>query len=270
MVSLKGMVKYGMVLLLPFLILAGCGGRAEDSNEGKPSSAGSGGQKPSIRAVVLVDKTGSAEAHGIPSDLSSEGLEPILDAVRRRGGEVAVGLISEVIGEEGFRPLMRIRVNPPPSPPASGSNSGENVWSDLRRQSRLSKFQDSLKARRQRVTSKMRHYRTQLDSLLATSANSKVTDIGGALRRASVFLQEPFPMDRKVQEFVLLLTDGKDTTSDGSTPSLHTKGATWVLINGVGACNYICEAGIDPVQFGSLPATSEWVVTQASPDSSPN
>lgn len=234
-------------------LLVGCHS-AQDSS---PEPTAPPDRLPMVRIAVVIDKSGSAPRNRIPP-MSPEQFKPFFDVLRERGGELAVG----VIQEDSNRPLRRLRIAPPPpSPPPLPDNI--NPY-DMERLSQYGeaekKYQGDLERRRHNLEDEILTFQDRLKSILDAAPNAKRSDIGRAVARAELFLQEPTSHPHPIRRYGVLITDGADNVT-GQIPPVES-GATYVVVNGTGVLGVLDE--LSTRSFESPPAAFDFVSRLAS------
>lgn len=125
---------------------------------------------PPVRIAVVFDRLDDGTRPSL------EILEPLVDLVRQRGGELAVGVVSR-----DERPLVRLRVEAPAPPPKTGNRIVDRRERAIR--------EATASAVNERMRQDLAQFSATLDELFALSLD------GGSpwalLRQAAVFLSEP-------------------------------------------------------------------------------
>jgi hypothetical protein len=240
------------LLLVLAALLFGC------QPEQKPAadSAAAENRPPTVRIAVVLDKSGSATRNRIPP-LRLEHFEPLLDVLRQRGGELAMGRIQE----DSNLPLERLRIDPPPPPPPPLPNNLNpfEVEKVSQHDEAQKKYERSVEQRRQTLEEDILDFRNRLQPLLDAPANAQRSDIGQAVTRTELFLQEPTRHPHTVK-YAVLITDGADNVTR-QLPPLDS-GATYVVVNGSGVLGVL--DALTPRAFESPIAAFDYVSRLAS------
>lgn len=125
---------------------------------------------PPVRIAVVIDQVGDWAAP------EAAGLDPLVELVRRRGGELAVGVVSS---EE--RPLARLRLEPPSQPRRTGNRIADR---HERRQ-----FEATAEATHEHARQTLSAFGAEVAALMALPRDGDSP--WHALRQAATFLDEP-------------------------------------------------------------------------------
>ncbi|MEM2001029.1 MAG: hypothetical protein QXT77_00085 [Candidatus Methanomethylicaceae archaeon] len=211
-----------------------------------------------MRIAILVDVSKSIERTFTPR-VGAEDLEPAINIVRDRGGELAVGLIRDFSN----LPLRRLRIDPfleaEPAEPWE-----RNPLKRAQRRAAYEKDLAAYKERRRRWESetgaKIDAFRHQLVSLLSQPADAPRTDICTALFRADLFLNEP-TWDLPVRKVIVIVSDGQENVNVNRVcPPLSDKETTMVVVTGwpdLGAL-----APFRPVRFESVSSALNYITKE--------
>jgi len=248
-------VMLAVFLIVGLLFLGGC-----SSEEGQVVQVARSQYIP-IRVVAIFDKTGSAAEHGVPI-VDSISLAPIVEYVLKNGGEVAIGTIESV----SERPLLRLRVDVPPYPPADGSQSSQNVFLAAKEkkayEKRFTSYQSLLKRWKDKNQLAMRGFWQSVRELLAMPAKESSTDVRNAVLRGNAFLSESdASWNGPTRKFAILCTDGEHNVK--SQPTIVPVASTvYILVPGI---RVGCLTSLNPIKFESLPSAIRYVITGKKP-----
>lgn len=222
-----------------------------------------------IRIAVGADKTGSTHWTRT-QQLQPDDVEPLIKLLRRSGGEIAVGLISD----DSNRSLLRLRIEVPPVEPVldvKDPQVGEVDAYELAEQKKANDQKRAefaaahdryVEARKQWEASTQRdvdHFLTSLKSLLAVDPNYRATDIWGAITRYDLYLSEDdssWGATRPIHKYLAMVSDGEDNVHAGSTGPLKS-GAKLLLVNGSASVGSL--APLNPQQFESVQAAFRYI-----------
>jgi len=205
--------------------------------------------------AVFDDKSGSVNSARI-TPIQEQDLMTLIDILRQTGGELAFGLI----GESSDRPLLRLRIPVPPTPPVK-----HDAQNPFKRAEQDSAFQDEMNdynSRREQwekdVKGRINAFMEAARPRLQQPAREKATDITSALLRAELFLNEPneaWPAETANHKFIILNSDGIATTN--RKPIEIRSGARLLLVNGSGSLG--TTGALHPLQFESKQAAFDFI-----------
>ena len=193
-----------------------------------------------VKIAVFCDKTKSTATTAV-EQATLVRFDPLIQLLSDIGGELGFGFIRE----KSASPLVRYRVEPRPPKLPPGSH---NVIAVAIAAPQLRKTEEE----RQRAEGlRLAAFRRTLEPLLLQPADSRRTDIFGALERADLFLAEPEPSWRApARKYIVLLSDGRDNVHRPAVPL--QSGARILLINGSASVGSLAPYG--PVRLESLDA----------------
>lgn len=125
---------------------------------------------PPVRIAVVIDRVGDGSAP------QAHALDPLVELVRRRGGELAVGVVSS---EE--RPLARLRLEPPAQPRRTGNRIADR---HERKQ-----FEATAEATGEQARQALSTFEAEVAALVTLPLNGDSP--WHVLRQTGVFLSEP-------------------------------------------------------------------------------
>jgi hypothetical protein len=206
-----------------------------------------------VKVAVFLDKTGSwsqTQAEG----LTVADLDPIFGLLRQVGGEVAIGLISD----RSDRGLIRLRLERPtlvaPPCPDRRGNPYEVAVRVKKYEETAKKFAADQAAWEAKADQKIKAFVEEVQPLIAQLANSRRSDVNGALQRGEAFLSEP---DSWGTRYLVLLSDCKDNVG-AARPAIASK---LIVTNGLASVPLLED--LKPVRFESVRAAILWIVAQS-------
>lgn len=251
------MIAGGGVLLMGLLFSSGCfippnseAQPIKPKEAALPVTAG-----PPVKIDVMADKTASTQRTRT-QQLQPADVDQLIDLLRLRGGDLAVGLIQD----QSNRTLLRLRVKVPPSEPEAPSQEG-NAFEVAERMEKYKadKNQAAILKRewQAEVDADVEQFRGELSALLEREPNFRRTDVWGAIWRADLFLSEsdagwPQPTHR----YLILVSDAQDNVKQPATPL--RSGAKLILVNGSASLGSI--ASLNPERFESVAAAFDYVI----------
>jgi len=256
-------VALALTLACGLLALPGCsipsrGASTESqlvaSNNG--DNGRSQGSLPPALIALFDDKSESVKSARI-SPLREEDLIALFNRLRITGGELAFGLI----GESSDRPLVRLRISPPPVKPGKPEvqNAFERAESDASFQIQEEKYQSEVRFWKEEVDRRVNAFLDVVRPRLQQRAADMRSPVNGALARAELFLNEPESVwARSPRRYIILNSDAVDTTK--SAPVMIRSGTTLVLINGSGSLGVLKSQ--NPLRFESIQAALDFIAAE--------
>jgi hypothetical protein len=210
-----------------------------------------------VKIAVFLDKTKSIDVNRV-QPVSMADLVPIMDCVRHRGGELAVGLIRD----DSNRSLERLLVPEPPESPTSPDEM-QNPFLLAERRSEYEKESRAYKLKMERwqvtVDQNMAAFQDRLALLLKSPADAGRTDVWSAVRRAELFLSEPEDCWGSTPiKYTILVTDGEDNVRRKNVEI--RSGSKILVVNGAAALG--CLENLQPVRFESVPSAVQYIVSR--------
>ncbi len=211
---------------------------------------------PSVKVVILLDKTGSSARHGVPN-ADSLAIAPLLELMTDVGGELAVGTIESV----SENPLLRIRIEVPPIAPIDSSDLMPNVFLEAKvkaaYQKEMVSYTETLAQWKRSRDPSIKAFWLTLDSMISRPADQRATDIYNAVMRANTFLLESdASWNDSPLKYAILCSDGEHNSS--SQPAIRpADGVEYLLVPGA---REGCLAALKPVRFESLPAAIRYIL----------
>jgi hypothetical protein len=168
------------------LVLSGC--RPVAPSASSTSAPAPTSKAAPIRVALFLDQSASTSWTRTP-DISTADLAAFTEVLRKGGGELAFGLVRE----RSNRGLVRCSIALPPEAPAPIPSSGNPF--DLARaraaqKPRQTAYEQQLIEWQQTADAEINRFLKEASPLLS-QRNARRTDIGGAVRRARLFLDEP-------------------------------------------------------------------------------
>lgn len=257
-----GLVIVASVTGLTVLVSSGC----EETTVGLPSEIHALATPTALSVemplalATMFDQTASANSTRTEQPNLPE-LMPLIERIKRSGGELAMGLIRD----RSNRPLLRLRIEPPPIAPNRPSNGG-NTYEVARRLDQYDadyrEFQYKYDIWQQTANERIKVFVEALRALLAQPANARRTDLFNALARADLFLSEAslgFGTTTRPLKMILLVSDGKDNVG-AKIPAMRSN-ARIIVVNGVGSLGSLERLNPPPLQFESFEAAVRFIVT---------
>ncbi len=241
------------------LATANCG----DSTSTKPASATVSVSAPvtalrPVKIAVLIDKTGSMGEARTPDPQPAD-FGQLEELLQKTGGEISVGIIRD----NSNRPLLRLRLDVPPLPPASPSKE-QNVFAEQDSleayRNRLALYKGQLTQLHSEAEEKVGIFSRGLEALIDQKADAPNTDLYGAVQRAELFLNESdITWPRPTRRYLVVVSDGMDNVR--KEPIVVRSGAKVVVINGSGSLGAL--AHLKPEPFESLESAFRFVAGDA-------
>jgi len=235
----------GLVVLIPSLVaLSGCARSSGSETSPKPHPTHTAAAKPHqpVKIAIMLDKSASSTRRRV-QQLAADDFHSLLDLLRRSGGEIAVGLISD----DSNRSLLRLRLESPPVEPVltlSEPDMGEvDVYEAAKRKKENNALRQKFAEDHARwvqakeawastAESAIKHFSEELKKLLAVKPAYLSSDIWGAVGRADLFLSEDdaATWSKPPNRYLVLITDGEHNT--GKSPVSLKSQATVLMSNG--------------------------------------
>ena len=182
-----------------------------------------------LRFVVFQDKTDSGNWNRTPQ-ISAGDLEPIVERATVCGGQVAVGLV----GADSNRPLVRLHVDAPPSPPQEPDLEGNPFFAAEALEAyekEREAYEAAAATHQRRVRSETERFLQQAGELLASAPDQMRTDVWGAVDRGAYVFGEPTDgWALSPQDVLVLITDAEDNVATERVPL--PGGVSVYLVNG--------------------------------------
>ena len=244
-----------LVLVLATLVclvtLTGCGAPPEQSVAAAPPSS----PAPPVKIVCLPDKTASTSWTRV-EQVAVEDIDPLIDLVCSRGGELAVGLIRD----SSNRGLLRLLVPQPPEAPVE-PDTHMNPFLLAEQQAAYAKklrtYEDEVKKQRTLVEEAVADFSEQLETLLAQPPDAQRTDVWGAISRGELFMAEPDDAWKGTpRKFIIAVTDGLDNVHK-QTVEIRS-GAQLLIVNSSGSLGDLSI--LKPLRFESASSAVQYLV----------
>lgn len=224
-----------------------------------------------VEIGLMIDKTGSTKWTRT-QQLEPEDLKPLIDLLRRTGGEIGVGLISD----DSNRSLLRLRVEVPPIEPKvdiqdpqvgdlDAYEAAQKQRDNNAKRAELEKNQvsylDAKTAWEKQTGQDIQQFSLELKKLLSVKPKFGASDVWGGIARCELFLAEDnsvWPQGATPHRFLALVSDGQHNVASNSQVSLNS-GARLLLING---SRSVGELGhLNPLMFESAQAAFLYITT---------
>lgn len=207
-----------------------------------------------VRIAILVDVSRSIERTFTPQVRADE-LEPAINIVRERGGELAVGLISD----NSNVPLRRVRIEPFLEPEPVEPTE-RNPFKRAQQRGAYEQALAAYKERRRRweaeAESKIQDFKRELVGLLNRPADAPRTDICTALFRADLFLNEPSWDHIPTRKIIVIVSDCQDNVHR-VCPPLTDEQTTVIVVTGWADLGALLP--FRPVRFESFSAALNYM-----------
>lgn len=199
-----------------------------------------------ISLCVVQDQTWSSTAAGVPQ-LRPDDLLPVIDAMRERGGELALATVRQASNV----PLLRLRLSARPNVSAGQptnliARARGNVAEHQRHRRQLDSWYEE-------VERSVTQFIAGATKRLNADLDKRGTDLWSPIRRCDAFLGEAGRVGQR--RIIVAITDGIDTTGGGPRPL--EAGAEVFLVPGTSVGKM---AILSPVVFESVTAAFREVV----------
>lgn len=246
-------VLFHTVWLLITLAITGCGDSSKAS-AGSTLTQSKPVRLPPIKVALFFDKSGSSGKNRV-AQTDPQYLEPLIEVLRRNGGELRLGLITD----ESNHTLVPLRIDSPPLPPEKPPAEG-NVFEEVERvsayQKRVAEFESKKIAWQEKTDVQIRSFFQEVGPLLEKAPNARRSDVFGALHRAELFLSEPdLGWSQPTLRYVVLVSDGEDNVKKKFEG--FKSGAQLLLINGAGTVGSLEYQ--KPIRFESIDAAFRFI-----------
>lgn len=261
-------MKHLLLLIMAFAVVtAGCSSYPNsaridaapvEAEATSQSDASDHGASRPVRIACVQDKSGSAALTRTPQ-LTLGDLAPLIELLRERGGELAIGIIHASLRLR----MARLRIERPPAPPKSAppgaGNPLDEAEQESARQDAQGKFDKKLADWEADVSSRLTVFHSELDVLLKAPSDSRSSPVWSAVSRGDLFLAESdTSWSQTPARYGVVLSDGEDNTVHDA-PSLSA-GAIWLIVNGDGKVGSLRK--LNPERFESVPAAFAQVVAR--------
>ncbi len=214
---------------------------------------------PPIKVAVVVDKTLSTLDTGVPQ-LQLTDLDPLIDLLAARGGELAVGVIAPV----GNEPLFRWYFTSPALKPVDSSRSETNLFrvgqARARHEEAMSNYREKKAERLRYIADIDRTMRQKLDTLLSLPPAAMLSDVAAVVQHVDECLSEPdTEWDIQPLKYALFCTDGLHTA--GRAAPLSMKSRARIVTVSDGTLGIL--APFKPIEFENPRAAVRFIVADA-------
>ena len=256
-------IVYGSVLALAMVFASGCNKQplptAESQTVTVGESSASNQAARELRIAVIQDKTLSTGTTRTPQ-LALKELEPIIQAMSIKGGELAVG----VIHDRSNLSFARLRIDAMPIEPVVPPKA-ENPLERRKQRAAMATQTEEFKAQRQawenETEVRIGTFRTAVEPMLSMRPEAKHSPVWDAVRRADLFLSETESRNGATPDrYCFLITDGIDDV--GALPVPVNSGARVLLVNGSGEMGSL--GVLKPAFFESITAAFRQILTNES------
>lgn len=211
---------------------------------------------PPIRTCVLIDLTGSILDNRL-EPFTPEDFGRLLALFQERGGEIAVGAVTQ----DSDQAFIRASFKPPSAPPlqpASENNPYLMNQANAIYQEAFARWK-VLDTRRLKCNKEISDaFLFRALPILQARPNCRRTDVWGAISRARLFFQEPQANSGPIHKYLLILSDGQDNVRN--EPVAQIMGVTGLLVNGTGSVGSLAAWNL--ARFESPNASVNWLLSQ--------
>ena len=181
---------------------------------------------------ALIDFTGSVKHFGIAKPTVQDFM-PVVDLLDRIGGELAVGSIHDRPSD----PLLRLRIDPPETPPLPSSSGDVFTRNKQRRAYRraLPAYRTREEERRARNQELVSDFRARLEKFVERARTAPNSDLWSSLRRCETFLLEAHSTRTKKTaspRFIVAISDGRHNVKTSLFRPIH-KTISVLAVSGV-------------------------------------
>jgi len=209
-----------------------------------------------IRIVLFQDKTGSANDTRTVQLTEADFAAPI-KLLRCTGGELGVGVVDDLSN----RPLVRLRIDAPPAPPAlpQARNVFQRAADDGDYQQRMKDYNDGVAKWTLETDRRVQAFLAQAGQLLKQKANAKKTNVWSAVARADLYLNESdATWPRPTHRYAVFNSDAVDTAR---SKAIELKsGAQLIVVNGVGSVGVLDS--LKPDRFEAVQAAFDFIAAK--------
>jgi hypothetical protein len=207
-----------------------------------------------LRIVLLQDVSRSTLWTSTPRTNWAD-LEILISVVARRGGEIAVGLISN-----RPVPLVRVSLDPFLVEPPQSSETTRNPFIAAEQRSVYQRQLSAYTAERTRwqanTDERAAEFKRKVLPLLGQPADAPATDVWGALAQAELFLHEPQGGSAPAPDcFLVIASDGIDTVH--RQPITLQSGTKVIVVTGAMGVGVLNRFNV--TRFESPGAAVRWI-----------
>jgi hypothetical protein len=208
-----------------------------------------------LKAGLMLDKSGSANSTRTTQPTIAD-LQPLIDRIRRTGGELAVGIISD----DSNRPLIRLRIEPPPAMPVEPIELGDADQSAAaydKYQQDQEAYVKEKKTWDEETEARINRFKTNVAPILNRKPNAKHSDVINAVNRVDLAFSEKDPTFPPAGRKVIILNSDCQDNVKAKLNKL-TSGVRLVVVNGVGSVGSLKD--LNPELFESLTSAINEIV----------
>src|SRR5581483_2398997 len=193
------------------LLLAGCGMTESRGPQAAIAMTEAKEVRPQpMKICLLLNRNGRGNRAQV-EQIRRDDLVPLLEFLGQSGGELAFGAISS----DSSGPLIRLSITPPPVVPPQPKKNGnpfEDAIIHAKFQKELKNFNVKHRQWEEETKRKVNDFMVRVEPFLSRNAETRSwSDIGGAVRRADIFLAEDDAVWKQpTKRFVVLISDGRD------------------------------------------------------------
>jgi hypothetical protein len=243
-----------MVLPLMLLAMSGCAGEVSaDVNIASMQELVHPPTAP-VRIGLCQDITGSTTFNRVDR-LSQDNLTKLIQVIKKRGGELAVGTLSD----DSDRSMLRLRIEEPPVTPREPTPK-DNPFVHAQKmrvyKTQLTDYENAKRKWERESSERVNNFLAKADKLLSQPVLSRHSDVWGAVERADLFLaEEESSWSLPANRYLILVTDGEDNV--GTKFCGLRSIAKTILVNGAGKLGNL--GMLKPIRFESAAAAIHWV-----------
>jgi len=205
------------------------------------------------KIAIMIDSTGSRLRTRTPT-ATEEDFEPYYDVLKKCGGELAVGLITD----DSNQGLLRVRIDVPPTKPAPPANEA-NPFALAVKAGEYEKvkqnYDGQLVVWREAMDKRFLNFKKELKTLLSASPCARKTDIWGAVARMDIFLAEDdSSWNATTKKYGVLVSDCDDNVRKNAVAPKSD--ATWLIVNGTPVSQL---TALSPMHFESLDSAARHI-----------
>jgi hypothetical protein len=244
------------------VLVAGCTSQQSANQKdtaGSPSSNISHKTTTPVKIVVLQDITPSTNWTGTPM-LTIADLDPVIEMLCLRSGELAFGLISDD-SDKGF---VRLMIESQPMPPVEPSKEG-NPYKVAEIYGKYKQDMEEFKGRfdiwKRNTEAVKSRFKADVDRLLQEKRLVKSTDVFSGVRRADLFMSEDDAAwkNQKIKKYIVLITDGLENAGKVQECSLKSD-SKLILVNSSGSMGLLAD--LKPLRFESIAPAVRYLTTE--------
>lgn len=209
------------------------------------------GTRNPVRIVVFQDKSRSVNQTRT-TQLTEEDFLFLISLLRETSGELAFGIIDDTSN----RPLLRLRINAPPTRPTEpvAGNAFERAEQSATYEEDLDAYNLKMQQWKAEIDNHVTNFMDRLKPMLQEKANAGRTSVYNAIARINLFFSESeASWPRPTHHLAVFNSDAIDTSH--SKPVKLNDQVKLLLINGVGSTGIFGKS----MQFESVQAALDFI-----------